>query len=486
MPNETLFLGMRVSNWAWLLTLSALTAILYGVIAAGKKPSAVGRYLFGAFAIFLVFFVLGPKIHERYLFPAAFIGFAAFLIVRDKRILWLSIAATLTTFINTLVTLDFMLRLQTSLVPNENLFLIAFSFINVVLLIQTMRVGYSIFLRGDIQPLSNKITLAVPQYYETIQGEDHPIQEPNHPSSVSKTTWIILAGICVAYSATAFTYLGNFESPQKFWQPIKAADWAIFDFGEDKKVSKIQYHHGLGTGEYALSWSTNGHDWNTSQGIIVDDRFAQFNWRTLETNISARYLKVGLSNGSLQLNELALRDGSGELITTKKISGPEDASFLFDEQNKTTKTATALNSMYFDEIYHARSAWEILQGIDASENTHPPLGKIIISVGVKIFGMNPFGFRFMGVVFGILMLPIFFCLAHRLFRSDKFALIATALLALDFMHFTQTRIATIDTYGVFFIIASSYWMLRFLQTNPTIAQHFARVTFFADHREDLP
>ena len=26
----------------------------------------------------------------------------------------------------------------------------------------------------------------------------------------------------------------------------------------------------------------------------------------------------------------------------------------------------------------------------------------------------------------------------------------------------------------------------FLQTNPAIAQHFARVTFFADHREDLP
>ncbi|RZK22848.1 MAG: alpha/beta hydrolase [Hymenobacter sp.] len=26
----------------------------------------------------------------------------------------------------------------------------------------------------------------------------------------------------------------------------------------------------------------------------------------------------------------------------------------------------------------------------------------------------------------------------------------------------------------------------FFQTNPSIAKHFARVTFYADHREDLP
>ena len=74
---------------------------------------------------------------------------------------------------------------------------------------------------------------------------------------------------------------------------------------------------------------------------------------------------------------------------------------LFDEQSEVPDTISQLNSMYFDEIYHARTAYEFLHGLPTYENTHPPLGKIFIALGVAIFGMNPFGWRIMGTLFGI-------------------------------------------------------------------------------------
>ena len=101
----------------------------------------------------------------------------------------------------------------------------------------------------------------------------------------------------------------------------------------------------------------------------------------------------------------------------------------------------------------ARTAYEHLHGMAPYENTHPPLGKVFIMLGISIFGMNPFGWRIVGTLFGIAMLPLMFALAKRVTKSSKWAGLATFLFAVDGMHFVQTRIATIDVYGVFFIMA---------------------------------
>lgn len=122
-----------------------------------------------------------------------------------------------------------------------------------------------------------------------------------------------------------------------------------------------------------------------------------------------------------------------------------------------------MNSTYFDEIYHARTAYEHILGLEPYENTHPTLGKLIISVGIRIFGMNPFGWRFMGTLFGVLMLPALYHFLKRLFGSTFLCTAGTVLFAFDFMHYVQTRIATIDTYAVFFIILMYDAMLVFIQ-----------------------
>ena len=117
-------------------------------------------------------------------------------------------------------------------------------------------------------------------------------------------------------------------------------------------------------------------------------------------------------------------------------------------------------SSYFDEIYHARTAYEQLKSYTIYETTHPPLGKILISIGIAVFGMNPFGWRCVGAACGVLMVFVMYLLAKELFDGEKTALFTAFVFAFDFMHYTQTRIATVDSYVVLFVMLMFLFMIR--------------------------
>jgi dolichyl-phosphate-mannose--protein O-mannosyl transferase len=68
----------------------------------------------------------------------------------------------------------------------------------------------------------------------------------------------------------------------------------------------------------------------------------------------------------------------------------------------------------------------------------------------------------MGTLVGVLMLPAFYLIAKGLFGGTPAAFCATTLFAFDFMHFVQTRIATIDVYTVFFILFMYLFMWRYV------------------------
>ncbi len=181
-------------------------------------------------------------------------------------------------------------------------------------------------------------------------------------------------------------------------------------------------------------------------------------------NLPTKYIRITASTSPLELGEIALYTKFGSLITADEITC--DAPELFDEQNLVPDAPSYMNSMYFDEIYHGRSAYENLQGVTLYETTHPPLGKLIISIGISIFKMVPFGWRFMGVLFGVAMLPILYIFLKNMFGKTVIATCGTILFGFDFMHFVQTRIATIDTYGVFFILLAYFFMYRYITQDP--------------------
>ena len=117
-----------------------------------------------------------------------------------------------------------------------------------------------------------------------------------------------------------------------------------------------------------------------------------------------------------------------------------------------------MNSMYLDEIYHGRTAFEHVERIKPYETTHPPLGKVFMALGVLIFGMVPFGWRIVGTLFGVAMVPAMYAFGKKVFHDRFFAFSAAFLMMFDSMHFAQTRIATIDSYVTFFVILMYYYM----------------------------
>jgi len=120
----------------------------------------------------------------------------------------------------------------------------------------------------------------------------------------------------------------------------------------------------------------------------------------------------------------------------------------------------------FDEIYFARAAEEYLKNMRIYENTHPPLSKLLVTLSVMMFGGlghgdNSYGWRFLDVVFGALVVMLLYVFAKRVTRSTLFATVCAAFLTLDGMHFVQSRIATPEGFVVFFAIAAVYAFYRF-------------------------
>ena len=76
---------------------------------------------------------------------------------------------------------------------------------------------------------------------------------------------------------------------------------------------------------------------------------------------------------------------------------------LFDEAGINDSETSYLNSTYFDEIYHGRTAYEFVSGSRVYETTHPQFGKDLLSLGILVFGMNPFGMRVVQRLYGTII-----------------------------------------------------------------------------------
>src|SRR5690606_31695033 len=85
--------------------------------------------------------------------------------------------------------------------------------------------------------------------------------------------------------------------------------------------------------------------------------------------------------------------------------------------------------------------------------------------GVQLFGLSPFGWRIVGTLVGVLMLPLIYMMAKAILRRSAYATGAIILFSVEFMHFTQTRISTIDVYGVFFIMLMFFFMNLYVRMN---------------------
>lgn len=250
----------------------------------------------------------------------------------------------------------------------------------------------------------------------------------------------------------------------KTWNVTSVADYVVADFGEVKNIYKGYYRTSLTKGSFGVYVSEDGTNWNRQNTLSVEESNLYY-WHNLSVTASARYVLITADTQYLKLVEVGFfeSDLSETTIPIKEITASnlkeDGGKNLFDEQDLVPpEGATYMNSMYFDEIYHARTAYESANGHSIYEWTHPPLGKDMMSWCVSLMGMTPFAWRFAGVVAGILMVPAMYFIGLLMFKKTSWATATAMLMAFDGMHYAQTRIATIDSFGVLFIILMFLFM----------------------------
>lgn len=267
----------------------------------------------------------------------------------------------------------------------------------------------------------------------------------------------LIFGICIFYR------LGSLHTPETF-ETIKVGEVGeneiVLQFDGEQPISEISVYLGY-KGKREISFSV--YDRSTDTWEIVKSRYSvesAFCWNNVGIDRTVSSLGMVLMEDEAQIMEIVCLDDAGEPVLPANAA---DYPRLFDEQELFVREPTYYDETMFDEVYHGRTAYEFLHGLSIYENTHPPLGKSIISIGIALFGMNPFGWRFMCALFGTLLIPLMYLFARKMFCRTDIACLTTVLLGTAFMNTTLSRIATIDILVAFFSICMFFCMYGYIQ-----------------------
>ena len=499
-----LILCITGCSWATLgvLTMSMAFAIVLPMFVRSGKYETLP--LCGA-VIFLLLYIFGVKMHERYLFPALFLFGMAYALHRDKRILFLLIGTSCMLFINEGIVLDNSIRLGSSMGHlNADTLTLAngLSVLNVLFTLISVWLCHRVCVEQSPAKLTEN--LSVPAF---MRRYDAPPCSPltykaDAHLGLNRRDGLIMLGVTLIYAIVTLTTLGSTKAPQTSWKSSSSEERVYIDLGQHYENFSMLYFGQVSYNNFAVSVHddiyhtlaiqdvTEG--WSEEYPVKMAEGMC-FSWQYLDPSyvsndkevfvdasdfsavqkLSGRYVCLNPRQYGLTLNEIIFKDAEGNIIpnvtVVHRANGNENSPYysdpanLVDEQDTLEGEPSWWNSTYFDEIYHARTAYELLHDQSVYEWTHPPLGKIIMGWCVGLFGMTPFGWRFAGALCGILMLPAMYLLAKQLTKRTSMATLAMLLMTLDCMHFTQTHIATIDSYPVLFIILSYFFMLRFMQ-----------------------
>ncbi|MBF0318191.1 MAG: glycosyltransferase family 39 protein [Nitrospirae bacterium] len=458
-PVTDRILGITYELWGYMFIVLAVAWCTYLFY---KKRGQEGIYYFIAAILITSVFVTSVKMHERYLFPVLALLLAAYAAIRDKRLLYLYAFISTTFFINEAYVLHFGIREQYHLDPYGGVLQIV-SLAHVGALIYIIKLGADLFVR-EPKPREN-----------SPAALDAPIPIP--PSlRLARKDFTAIAIFTIFNLAIMYYGLGSSSTPETFWTASDKGKSVYIDFGAERQIGRVCIFNGIGEGIFEMRYSLDFTVWQQTETL---KQKAVFQWQCQDTNLKGRYVMLTANVPGAMLNEIGFFEKNAktplpiksampfEPIASAALSNQSPVEHLVDEQDTVPLAPSYTNGTYFDEVYHARTAYEYLHGLPVYETTHPPLGKVFIEAGIIAFGMNPFGWRVTGALFAAFIPGLIYVFGFRLFGQRRYALIASLLMTFDFMRFAQGRMATVDTYAVFFIILMYYYMYRYWEAAAT-------------------
>ncbi len=305
--------------------------------------------------------------------------------------------------------------------------------------------------------------------------------------NLNKKDWLTIVVLSIVFFSLAVWNLGLAQTPVTTWQTSEDKTFYI-DLGEPANVGAVYFLVKNGAADVQFSTGSPG-SW--SEGArSANIPFSYYSWSEINVDTLTQYVQFEVQpESSIESAEVAVLSLGGQRIAIAAVNGEgasdPSLSYLVDEQTLVELPPTYMGGTYFDEIYYVRSAEQYLNLQVPYEWTHPPLGKLIIAYGISVFGFNPFGWRIMGVIFATLMIPLIYGLGKKLHGTWIGGFASAFLLAFDCMHFTMARISTVDTYVVFFSLASQLFFLIYLKKvlkdgwKTPVLPLFLAVLFFA-------
>ena len=456
---ETRLLFFSFQTWG---TIIIVLIVLLSALFFFRAQNRESRYFTTAGFLIISMFLFSVRMHERYLYPALALILFAYAVRPLKEFLECYLGFTIVHLYNTAFILYFYdpqnYNRKSPLILTVSACMVICGFFY-----------YYTLYRYDIRQVSDRESTFTymlafkPRKRRKKAPAMHFTYEPAVSESripFLKQDMILLFVIMAIYSIFAFVDLGSLKAPQSDTL-LEQGDTITLYSGEDTPAAYLYWYLGYYENRsFTLEYKVAESDpWQPAGDNGQLTMVSVFAWSRISLPENCHYLRLTCKSDRASVMELALADAAeGTFMPVNAPDYPE----LFDENDTFPAEGISFrNGTYFDEIYHARTAYEYLHGLYTYENTHPPLGKIIMSIGIAIFGMTPFGWRFAGTLLGILMLPVIYLLARDISKNRLLAGFACTLFAFDFMHFTQTRLATIDVFVTFFILLMYYFMYRY-------------------------
>jgi len=267
----------------------------------------------------------------------------------------------------------------------------------------------------------------------------------------------LLSILVINFLIFALNGLGNQTAPQTFEKIDKSINKKHIElkFNKNTHIDRVCYYFGVNRNiNFRFGyWNENG--WKKFYEYKENFPYS-FRWNCVDTNITTSKVGILVSKGESFFGEIEFFDKNRTISYTTSLKKLNDEQTIKPDKSY-------YSSMFFDEIYFGRTAYEILHKLQIYETTHPFLGKALISYGIKLFGMTPFGWRVIDVIFGSLIIIALYYLALIIFKEKRYAIFSATLITYSFMHLTQARASLIDTFGVFFVILSFIYLYIFLE-----------------------
>ncbi|MGN1059097.1 MAG: phospholipid carrier-dependent glycosyltransferase, partial [Clostridia bacterium] len=299
------------------------------------------------------------------------------------------------------------------------------------------------------------------------------LQKESAPVRLQRVDYWLMLGLTVFYALFGFYHLGSRAVPESGWYVETAGESLVLDMGETQDVRQIYVYTGWIDRRKSdqevcrnvqVACSADGESWTDADAPMVLDTV--FKWHVFRGLPQAcRYIRLTCDDGRFYVNEIALfgETEADRFAVTAVQSANPTAGRVIDEPDRVTYAFSWYETTYFDEIYHPRTAYEFITHRYPYENTHPPLGKVIIACGMLLFGVNPFGWRFFGTLCGVLMVPLVYVMGKKMLKETRYAFMAAFVFSFDFMHLAQTRLATIDSYTAFFVMGMYLFMFLYIE-----------------------